>query len=207
MSTRAIGLRIEGVCEVPREDWEASPESVRRLVVALLERIEKLEQELADLKAQLGITSRNSSLQPSSGPQPPKTRAERPRDERKRGALPGHVGKFREMLAPEEVDRIVECRPDRCPCGGEVRVDPGAVKRQQVWDLPPVSAEVTEYRLYRGRCERCADLVGAELPPEAAGAGMLGARAMATVALLSGKFRLSKLMVSHKSGLDTASRV
>ena len=195
MSPREVESRIAGLGEVPPEDWEATPESVRRLVVTLLEqleRIKKLEQEVADLKEKLGANSRNSSLPPSSDRQPPKTRAERRRSERKRGAQPGHEGKFRELLPPEEVDRIVDCPPDRCQCGGRVRVDREQMERRQVWELPAVSTEVTEYRLYWGQCERCENLVCGELPPEAGGEGMLGARAMAVVALLTGKFRLSK---------------
>ena len=132
MSTRQVGWTIAGVGEVLREDWEATPESVRRLVAALVERMEKFENEVADLKEQLRTNSRNSSLPPSSDPQPPKTRAERRRSQRKRGAQPGHEGKFRELLPPEEVDRIVDCRPDRCGCGGEVRVDPEQMERRQV---------------------------------------------------------------------------
>ena len=206
MSPRDIGSRIVGLGEVPPEDWEATPESVRRLVAALVERMEKFENEVADLQEQLRANSRNSSLPPSSDQQPPQTRAERRRSQRKRGAQPGHEGKFREMLPPEEVDRIVDCRPDRCGCGGAVRVDPEQMERRQVWELPAVSAEVTEYRLYWGRCERCDNLVCAELPPEAGGEGMLGARAMAVVALLTGKFRLSKRAATealeHLFGLE-----
>ena len=71
-------------------------------------------------------------------------------------------------------------------------MDREQMERRQVWELPAVSTEVTEYRLYWGQCERCENLVCGELPPEAGGEGMLGARAMAVVALLTGKFRLSK---------------
>src|SRR3972149_6041332 len=123
MSPREVESRIAGLGEVPPEDWEATPESVRRLggpPGEQRERIKKLEQEVADLKEKLGATSRNSSLPPSSDRQPPKTRAERRRSERKRGAQPGHEGKFRELLPPEEVDRIVDCAPDRCRARGGV---------------------------------------------------------------------------------------
>ena len=64
MSPREVESRIAGLGEVPPEDWEATPESVRRLVVTLLEqleRIKKLEQEVADLKEKLGANSGESA--------------------------------------------------------------------------------------------------------------------------------------------------
>lgn len=188
-----IPSKIPGLPEIPPEDWEATPESVKRVVLALLDHVEKHEKRLTDLEERLRKNSRNSSLPPSSDREPaPNTRAGRRRSKRKRGAQPGHEGKFREMLPPEEVDHIVDCRPDRCRCGAPLRIDPQQTERFQVFELPAVSAEVTEYRRYWGRCRRCHEMACGELPPEAAGEGMLGARAMAAVSLLTGKFRLSK---------------
>jgi transposase len=184
---------VEGL-GISREDWEATPESVQRLVVALLERIEKLEQEVADLKEKLGANSRNSSLPPSADRHRPMTRAERRRSERKRGGQPGHEGHRRELVPETEVDELIECPPpERCQdCGGSVYVDDScAAERHQIWELPEVSARVTEYRLEWGQCIDCGSHFCGDLPLEVP-EGMLGPRAMAAMAVLSGKYHLSK---------------
>src|SRR6266542_1323648 len=189
---------VEGL-GISREDWEATPESVRRFVVVLLERIEKLEKEVADLKEKLGTTSRNSSLPPSADRQRPMTRAERRRSERKRGGQPGHEGHRRELVPATEVDELIECPPsERCQdCSGSVYVDDScAPERHQVCELPECSARVTEYRLEWGQCVACGSYVCGDLPFEAT-QGMLGPRAMAAVAVLSGKYHLSKRAIAE----------
>jgi transposase len=57
----------------------------------------------------------------------------------------------------------------------------------QVWEIPPISAEVTEHRGYRVRCPHCAALV----PPPDLPAGVFGPRLTALGSLLHGRFRLS----------------
>jgi transposase len=189
---------VEGL-GISREDWEATPESVRRLVVALVARIDKLEKEVADLKEKLGTTSRNSSLPPSSDRQPPQTRAERRRSQRKRGGQPGHEGHRRDLVPETEVDELIECPPPKScqDCGGSVYVDDScAPERHQVWELPEVSARVTEYRSQWGRCTDCGSYFCGDLPLEVP-EGMLGPRAMAAVALLSGEYHLSKRAIAE----------
>src|SRR5436309_1196674 len=79
---------------------------------------------------------------------------------RGRGGQPGHAGHHRELLGEERVDRVVDVTPDACRgCGAGLPVeagpgDPGD-ERVQVVELPPVRAEVTEYRLAARRCRSC----------------------------------------------------
>ena len=82
---------VEGL-GISREDWEATPESVRRLVAelrsaveVLRRRVSELDRRVCELEEKLRTNSGNSSLPPSADRQRPMTRAERRRSERKRG--------------------------------------------------------------------------------------------------------------------------
>jgi transposase len=57
----------------------------------------------------------------------------------------------------------------------------------QVWEIPPIAAEVTEHRGYRVRCPHCAALV----PPPDLPESVFGPRLTALGSLLHGRFRLS----------------
>jgi hypothetical protein len=63
-------------------------------------------------------------------------------------------------------------------------------------ELPEVKALVTEYQLFSGVCERCGRVHMGKLPAGAP-SGVLGPRAMAVVAVLSGKYHLSKRQVEE----------
>src|SRR6266545_2562527 len=133
---------------------------------------EPVREYIAELEARLRQDSSTSSRPPSSDP--PKTQAERrappPAAERdgeprRRGGQPGHPGHHRELLGEERVDRVVE--------------------------LPPVRAEVTEYRLAARRCRSCGTITRAGRPAEA-GVGAFGPRLHAMATLLVGRYRLSR---------------
>ena len=66
-----------------------------------------------------------------------------------------------------------------------------ADERAQVVELPPVRAEVTEYRLAARRCRSCGTLTRAPRPVEAGG-GAFGPRLQGVAALLVGRYRLSR---------------
>jgi transposase len=157
--------------------------------VALRERVTALEARLAQ-------NSSNSSRPPSSDPPNTPAPPPRPPTGRKRGAQPGHPPAQRRLLPPAAVDQVVAHWPERCPrCRAALSAGPGEVVgepiRHQVTELPPVRAEVTEHRLYRVRCRRCGGEPRASLPPGVP-AGAFGPRLQATVALLSGRYRLSR---------------
>jgi transposase len=63
-------------------------------------------------------------------------------------------------------------------------------------EIPKITPTVTEYQCYCGTCERCGRRHWGEIP-KGVPAGMLGPRAMAVVALLSGKYHLSKRQVGE----------
>jgi transposase len=159
-----------------------------------------LRERVMELEARLAQNSTNSSRPPSADPPDTPAPPPRPPTGRKRGAQPGHPPHQRRLLPPEEVDRVVAHWPARCRhCQAALTAGPaGAVGeplRHQVTELPPVRAEVTEHRLYRVRCRSCGGETGASLPREVP-AGAFGPRLQAAVALLSGRYRLSRREVA-----------
>jgi len=195
---------------IDAETWASTPPAARNLVLSLAntnarlaERVTELTGRVRELEEQLRTNSSNSSKPPSSDPpgNPPskskraKGSARRKKTAKKKGGQPGHSGKSRPLLPPDKVDEIVDCRPGRCECGGEVVVDDQPSDRRQVWEIPPVVPKVTEYRTFGGRCQCCGCGVMGVVPAEA-GVGMLGPRAMATAGVLSGEYRLSKRAVA-----------
>jgi transposase len=67
----------------------------------------------------------------------------------------------------------------------------GEPVRHQVTELPPVRAVVTEHQWHHVRCSGCGTTTCAVLPADVP-AGAFGPRLQATVAVLSGRYRLSR---------------
>jgi transposase len=94
------------------------------------------------------------------------------------------------------VDEVVAVVPEVCQhcrqpfpeAAGHRR---GRVWRQQVVELLPLAVRVTEYQMIAQRCPACGRRTRADLP-----AGVprrpFGARLTAVIALLSGRYRLSR---------------
>src|SRR5947209_5545164 len=115
-----------------------------------------LTGQVAELTARLGQDSTNSSRPPSSDrPGARAGGASPPRGKRRPGGQPGHAGRHRELVPPEQVERIVPVLPERCGgCGAALAAEPAAGdpadERRQVVEVPPLRARVTEYRLAAG---------------------------------------------------------
>jgi transposase len=123
----------------------------------LVEANERLEARVAELERRLNRSSRNSSLPPSQDLPSAPPRPGGKGSGRKRGGQPGHEGRHRRLLPPEQVDEIVEHWPERCrscahPFVAQERV--GAVEpwRRQLAELPPVAVRVSEHQLHRVCC-------------------------------------------------------
>jgi transposase len=162
---------------------------------ALRTALADLQRRFAELEARLKENSTNSHRPPSSDPPGTKRPSRRKPSGRKQGAQPGHEGATRPLLSVEEVDQVVPHFPRNCHDCRRVlnaKAAPGdpAPRRHQVWEVPPVEPIVTEHQAHGRRCE-CGAVTYAELPSDVA-ANCLGPRAQATVALLTGRFRLSR---------------
>jgi transposase len=91
----------------------------------LVEANERLEARVAELERRLSRSSRNSSLPPSQDPPWAPPRPGGRASGRKRGGQPGHEGRHRALLPPEQVDEVVEHWPERCLFG--VAISTGSV--------------------------------------------------------------------------------
>jgi transposase len=160
-----------------------------------------LHQQVQELSARLDQNSSNSSRPPSTDPpQMPAKRRAVPSG-RKRGGQLGHRGAFRRLLPAEQVDEVVVVVPEVCQhCGQpfpEATARPrGRVWRHQVVELLPLAVRVTEYQMAVRRCPACGKRTRAHLP---AGVSRrpFGPRLTAVVALLSGRYRLSRREVQQ----------
>jgi len=162
-------------------------------VVVLLD----LSRRAEAAEERLRTNSSNSSKPPSSDPPESKRCDRKKRGRRKRGGQVGHPGTTRTLLAPEAVDDIVRCLPaEQCDCGGHVEREALPPQRQQKVEIAQITPTVTEYQCYCGSCERCGRRHWGEIP-KGIPAGVLGPRAMAVVALLTGKYHLSKRQVEE----------
>jgi transposase len=154
------------------------------------------QARMRDLAARLGQSSANSSHTPSSDrPQAPRKQAVTP-SRRKRGGQPGHRGVLRPLLPVEQVDEIVGVAPERCRHCQQPFPRTTARRRARGWrhqvvELLPLAVRVTEDQMVVRRWPACGKRTRAALP-----AGVprrpFGPRLTAVIALLSGRYRLSR---------------
>jgi transposase len=155
-----------------------------------------LQERIRELEARLAQDSSNSSRPPSSDlPQAP-ARPKAPPSGRKRGGQVGHRGACRGLLPVEQVDEIVPVVPEHCrhcqqPFPGTAAPRRARVWRHQVVELLPLAVRRTEYQMAVRRCPACRQRTRAALPPGVP-RRPFGARLTAVVALLSGRYRLSR---------------
>lgn len=195
--------KVKGFWRTPSEptitvklaEWEAKEKRIKELESLIAQQ----NLRIADLEEKLSATSRNSSKPPSSDPPSAdkKTKPGKKKGDRKQGAQEGHEPNNRELLPVEQVDKVVKCMPDGdCDCGGEIRIDEDDPERKQSFEIPKIEPQVTEYKIYSGICIDCGKHHRGKLPqgtPE----GILEAKAMAWIAILSGKFHLSKRQIEE----------
>jgi transposase len=169
-----------------------SPEA-QAIIRLLLARIAELEAQIEELQRQgKGKTPQNSSLPPSTQhpharPQPPRRKSRK-----KRGGQPGHEKHERPLIPSEDCNRVEPLKPTECRrCGEKLSGSDPEPLRHQVWELPEIKPQVTEYQRHRLTCPCCGETTCAELPlgvPQ----GQSGPRLMAFTALLMAYYRQSK---------------
>ena len=153
--------------------------------------VDDLKAEIAELRERLGQNSSNSSRPPSSDPPSYKPKPPRESKGRKRGGQPGHQGHARQLLPVEEVDHLIDLKPQRCTrCGQRLRGADSQAERHQVSEVPPVRVEVTEYRRHSLCCSTCGAVTEANWPADVARTSF-GPRAQAIVGYLTGRLKAS----------------
>lgn len=154
--------------------------------------IRALLAKIADLEARLNQSPRNSSRPPST--EHPHAKPHRPKANggRKAGGQPGHAKQTRPLLPSEQCTAVLLLKPSACRrCGRALAGDDPAPLRHQVWELPAIQPQVTEYQRHRLACPRCGDTTCAPLPAGVP-AGQSGPRLVAFAGLLMAYFRQSK---------------
>jgi transposase len=123
---------------------------------AALARVSELEKRLARFERP-AKTPDNSSLPPSSGQKPNRHTGDKP----PRKGRPG----FGRTLHPNP-DRVFDAKLTACPrC--QAKFPDAAQTPQQIYErieLPPIKPDVTQVRLFGGRCACCGERVTAAAP-------------------------------------------
>jgi transposase len=184
---------------VPVDQGSPSYEVLAALVVSLRQELAGARAELAgareriaELEARLKQNPRNSSRPPSSeGLAKPAPRSLRKKSGRKPGGQDGHQGTTLAQAA--RPDREVRHEPGCCGrCGAGLAGRPvTGVERRQVFDLPPVRAEVTEHQLIERECG-CGHRTKGTVPAGAAAPVQYGPRVAAVMVYLHAGQFLSK---------------
>jgi len=182
---------------IPDTDWEQTPVSVRVAFQVLYQQVQDLKAEVVKQQEQLNLNSSNSSKPPSSdGPEQKLVKGKPKERGKKRGGQKGHPGHRRELLPIEQVDEVVEHKPEICAgCGSELEGADPEPYRHQVTELPPIEPYVTEHRIQRLTCLCCGAENRGTLPPEVA-ASQFGPNLVALLGVLMGVYRLSKRQVT-----------
>ena len=188
--------------QIPPEDWEKTPASVKKMVELMMQGIEKLEQQSAELREahqqlleRINKTSKNSSSPPSSDPPGFGQKSTKKKSGKKRGGHPGHEGKSRDLYPAEKCSESYDHHPPTCAgCGEDLSGEDTNPYRHQIVEIPPIEPIVIEHRLHQLTCSQCGTQTRATLP-EGINPSGYGVRVVATVALLSAVYRNSHRMV------------
>lgn len=152
-------------------------------VQALTKRVATLTAEVADLKGRLAKNSRNSSKPPSSDGLRPAPKSQRKPGQKPNGGQKGHVGHTLEKVA--EVDHIeTHTPPERCDACGASLGNAVVVETRQVFDIPPLSHEVTEHQVLEAICA-CGKAHRGEFPSAVSAPVQYGPRLKAAVVQLT----------------------
>jgi len=163
------------------------------LVKALMAENRALRAELDELRHP-PTTSDNSSQPPSRDV---KRNLPVNRQRKKLGPPFSHARQTRPWVA--QPDRIIEAPVESCGhCQADLRgVEPQAVLRQQLTELPPFTPVVIETRQAEVRCPDCQRVTRGELPAGLEGGRSFGPRLAATVVYLKHEQHLSYARVTQ----------
>jgi len=149
------------------EEIGAAYDQGKEAVIALMSStFRKLAEHIQALEDQMTKNSRNSSKPPSSDglKKKPTKRGLRKSSGKKSGGQPGHEGHT--LKAVTHPDRVQIHRVERCRyCQASLEpVEAIGMEKRQVFDLPTVRLEVTEYQAEIKRCPQCRQENKAEFP-------------------------------------------
>ena len=139
-----------------------NPEAAAKIILM----VEKLEERIKELEARLNMNSSNSSKPPSTDNKltKEKNKNKKPNSNKKRGAQNGHKGKHLKMMTTPDTTEMLH--PTTCSCCNASLKECDSVKfeKRQLFDLPDVKMQVTEYQAHTVECRECHTLNKAEFP-------------------------------------------
>ncbi len=156
------------------------------MILTLQRAVTAQAAELQALRDQVAKTSRNSGKPPSSdGLKKPRTRSQRKKSGKRSGGQPGHAGHT--LVMAEEPDHIQVHSTPTCPhCATDLgNVAPREPERRQVFDIPPVTVEVTEHQVEVKVCPQCHTVVKGTFPADVTQPVQYGPRLLAQVSYLN----------------------
>lgn len=124
----------------------------------------RLTAQVKQLQDRLATDSHNSSKPPSSDGLARRPQRRRPKSGKKPGGQPGHPGHTLAMVA--HPDQTLAHLPETCTaCQASLAAVPATeITCRQVFDLPPLALEVTEYQVGTRVCPCCGHPNRGEFP-------------------------------------------
>jgi transposase len=166
---------------------EAIVEVVCETFSALEARVVEFQARITELERQLNKNSTNSSKPPSSDGlhRNCKTSLRTKHSGRKPGGQAGHIGHT--LHASDHPDIITHLPLSTCPdCKGDLSHQVlHSYEKRQVFDLPEIKMQVTEWRAEHKRCPHCSKLVSAAFPSGTTAPVQYGPRAQASMCYLN----------------------
>lgn len=146
--------------KAPENLESLSKDELIGLVKQLFATVTALEEQVADLKRQLGQNSGNSSQPPSRDRYPRKLK----KLGGKKGPPPGHDGVTRFGFG--EPDHLKDLHPHRCGCGQSL--EPLSTTLKDTWQVAELvqPVEITAYRRFRALCPACGEMNVAPWPEQ-----------------------------------------
>jgi transposase len=167
------------------------------IILNLQDRLSHLEQRLQQIEGQLHKDSHNSHLPPSKSLRLP-IKNLREKTGKPPGGQNGHPGQTLQMQS--QPTRTITYPVTHCEqCGRDLSLAPVTEsERRQVFDIPPIICEVTEYQVENKRCA-CGHVTSAVFPDTVSAPVQYGLNLQTLVSLLSnheyvGYKRISDLM-------------
>jgi transposase len=149
----------ERIAQLEQENAE-----LRAQLAEAYQQISQLAQRVQRLEGQLAKDSHNSSKPPSSDGPRRKPHRQRQRSEKPTGGQPGHPGHT--LMQVSRPDEVVQHRPQVCAhCQQSLEGVAGQLKeRRQVHDLPEIRLVVREHQVEEVCCPTCQQVSRGSFP-------------------------------------------
>lgn len=154
------------------------------LIRALFAQVAALTAKVSELEGRLALNSHNSSKPPSTdGLNKPRPKSLRQAGQKPAGGQKGHPGHtLKQVEHPDHIE--THAPPRHCTVCSGLLTDAVVVETRQVFDIPPLSFEVTEHRLLEAYCT-CGKVHRGEFPAAVSAPVHYGPRIKAAVVHLT----------------------